>query len=66
MYASNFATLNKSHFILLHEYINHELNDPLALLIPNRTTGRYAPDSTVAKSILCQSWPPYGITDLVI
>ena len=27
----------------------HEFNDPLALLILNRTTGRYTPDSTVYK-----------------
>ena len=48
MYDSNFATLNNTHFILLHEYIKpHEFNDPLALLILNRTTGRYTPNSTV-------------------
>ena len=48
MYASNFATLNNTCFILLHEYIKpKELNDRLALLILNRTTGRYTPDSTV-------------------
>jgi len=49
VYASNFAMLHNTHFILLHEYKHkpHELNDSLVLLILNRRTGHYTPDSMV-------------------
>ena len=47
IYASNFSTLNNACFILPRICKPHKLNDPLALLILNRTTGRYTPDSTV-------------------
>ena len=55
MYASNFATLNNTHFILLHECIN-PMNRMLVLLILNRMTGRYTPDSTVSLSAILVYW----------
>ena len=49
MYTSNFATLNNTCFIFLHEYTNpmNSTTHALALLILNSTTGRCTPDSTV-------------------
>ena len=49
------ATLNANRFILPHKYMNlrKQYNDPLALLILNRMTGRYTPDSTICQ--LCST-----------
>ena len=51
MYASNFTTLNNTHFILLHEYINSTTHWRYYIIL-NTTTGRYTPDSTVLSLIL--------------
>ena len=46
----DFAMLKLITLVYITIHKPHEFNDPLALLILNRTTGRYTPDSTVGLS----------------